>query len=141
MNLVLRPRRVWAQLRHELDRDSAEPLVFILRSGDLAQPSWLANFRFVTERLSSHPRMRNCRFVRVDRAVQEFAKAQPVTATHTSPRGGVEASPDLACPVICRQCPRQSHRHNGSPILDLRQPPQYRGQRLQLARTSPHESH
>jgi hypothetical protein len=78
MNLVLRPRRVWAQLRQELEKGGAEPLVLVLRSGDLAQPRWLSNFRFITKRLSANPAMRDCRFVPVDCAVREFAKTQLV---------------------------------------------------------------
>ena len=80
MNLVLRPRQVWAQLASELERDSAEPLVMVLRSGDLADARFLANFRGVTERLCRHPRLSKWRVAGVDQAVEEFAKTHAAAA-------------------------------------------------------------
>jgi hypothetical protein len=76
LNLVLRPRRAWAQLSAEMDRESPEPIVSILRSGDLSDPGLLANFRFITQRMARHPRIGQCRFVSVDRAVETFAASQ-----------------------------------------------------------------
>jgi hypothetical protein len=76
MNLVLRPRQVWAQIATQIVRETAAPLVLILRSGDLAQPRFLANFRFVTERMRAHPGIRDCRFLTVDRAVEEYAQTR-----------------------------------------------------------------
>jgi hypothetical protein len=74
-NLVLRPRRVWAELAAEMERQTAEPIVFVLRSGDLATPGFLANFRFVTQRMARQPDIGGCRFVGVDQAVEEFARS------------------------------------------------------------------
>jgi hypothetical protein len=76
MNVVLRPRQVWAQLESEMHRDVAEPVVMVLRSGDLARPHYLANFSFIMERLCGHSGIRNCHFARVDRAIGDFVKAQ-----------------------------------------------------------------
>jgi hypothetical protein len=52
----------------------------VLRSGDLAQSRFLANFRFVMERLAVHPSLGNWRVTGVDQAVEEFAKTQPAAA-------------------------------------------------------------
>jgi hypothetical protein len=80
MNLVLRPRQVWAQLASELERDSAEPLVMVLRSGDLAHSRFLANFRWVMERLSRHLGLSQWRVAGVDQAVEEFVKTDAAAA-------------------------------------------------------------
>lgn len=76
LNLVLRPRRVWAQLSSEMDRETAEPIVFALRCGDLANPRFLASFHFVVQRMARHPGLRRCRFVGIDHAVGVFARSQ-----------------------------------------------------------------
>jgi hypothetical protein len=75
-NLVLRPRMVWAHMSAGIDRPGAEPLVFVLRSGDLAQPGFLANFRYIATRLARHPGLKQCRFVGVDEAIRSFEKTQ-----------------------------------------------------------------
>jgi hypothetical protein len=75
-NLVLRPRMVWAHMSAGMDRPGAEPLVFVLRSGDLAQPGFLANFRYIATRLARHPGLKQCRFVGVDEAIRSFEKTQ-----------------------------------------------------------------
>jgi hypothetical protein len=72
MNLVIQPRTVWQHLASEIDRACAEPLVFVLRSGDLAQPHFLANFRYVTGLMAQHPGTRRCRFTSVDVAMQSY---------------------------------------------------------------------
>jgi hypothetical protein len=76
LNLVLRPGRAWAELSAEMDREAPEPIVSVLRSGDLSNPGLLANFRFITQRMANHPRIGHCRFVGVDRAVEAFAASQ-----------------------------------------------------------------
>jgi hypothetical protein len=53
--------------------DCAEPLVILLRSGDLAQPHFLANFRYVTERMARHAGIGRCRFLAVDAAMERYA--------------------------------------------------------------------
>jgi hypothetical protein len=58
-----------------MERQTAEPIVFVLRSGDLATPGFLANFRFVTQRMARQPDIGGCRFVGVDQAVEEFARS------------------------------------------------------------------
>jgi hypothetical protein len=75
-NLVLHPRQLWEHLSREMDRNCAEPLVFVLRSGDLGQPRFLSNFRYIAERLSRHPGLKYCRFRGVDAAVEAFCKTQ-----------------------------------------------------------------
>jgi len=76
LNLVLDPRRVWNHLSAEIDRVCAEPLVFVLRSGDLENPGFLRNFGFIAEHLAAHPGLKRCRFTAVDEAVENFVKAQ-----------------------------------------------------------------
>lgn len=70
--LTLRPRALWKYLSNELSRQSAVPLVLVMRAGDLSQRRHLAAFRFVTERLARHPAIRACRFTRVDVAMDRF---------------------------------------------------------------------
>jgi hypothetical protein len=72
LNLVLRPLTVWKHVSAELDRCCREPLVFILRAGDLSQRRFLAAFRFVASRLSRHAGLPKCRFMRVDEAMDRF---------------------------------------------------------------------
>ena len=75
LNLVLRPRTTWQQLAAEIDRRCHEPLVFLLRSGDLSEPGFFANFKYVSERLASYRGLRNCRFTGVEEAVTSFLRA------------------------------------------------------------------
>ena len=75
LSLVLRPRGAWAQLSHDLNRDSAEPLVLTLRSGDLADPFLLGNFRLLLENLAQSKRLVNANFVSVDHAVDVYARS------------------------------------------------------------------
>jgi hypothetical protein len=75
LNLVLHPRTTWRQLAFEIDRPCHEPLVFVLRSGDLAQPGFYANYKYVAERLASYRGLRNCRFTGVEEAVTSFLHA------------------------------------------------------------------
>jgi hypothetical protein len=76
LNMVLYPRKVWDHLSAEIDRVCAEPLVLVLRCGDLVNPDFLRNFGFVAERLAAHPGLRQCRFTGVDEAVENFVQAQ-----------------------------------------------------------------
>ena len=76
LNLVLNPRKVWAHLSRDIDRFCAEPLVFVLRCGDLENPVFLRNFGFMAERLAAHPGLARCRFTGVDEAVENFVKAR-----------------------------------------------------------------
>jgi len=76
LNLVVRPRRAWAHLSVEMDRESPAPIVCVLRSGDLANPGLLANFHFITRRMVRHPLISHCRFVSVDCAVKAFSGSQ-----------------------------------------------------------------
>jgi hypothetical protein len=75
-NLVLNPHRLWDHLSAEIERACAEPLVFVLRCGDLVNPVFLRNFYFIAERLAAHPGLRRCRFTGVEEAVENFVKAQ-----------------------------------------------------------------
>jgi hypothetical protein len=75
LNLVLSPRGLWSQLSWEINRPTTEPVVVALRSGDLADPFLLGNFRLVLENLAQSPRLVNARFVGVDQAVTTFAKS------------------------------------------------------------------
>ena len=86
MNLVLYPRRIWENLAAELAGEPGEPsarapLVMVLRSGDLARPRFRANFRWVMDRLCVHPGLRRCRFVGVDRAIEQFPQTHAHAAT------------------------------------------------------------
>lgn len=74
LSLVLRPREAWAQLSQEMNRDTPEPLVLSLRSGDLADPFLLGNFRLLLENLAQSPRLVNARFVSIDRAIAAYVK-------------------------------------------------------------------
>jgi hypothetical protein len=76
LNLVLRPRGVWSQLSSEINRDTTEPIVIALRSGDLADPFFLGNLRLVLENLAQSPRLPSVRFVGAEQAVAAFAKSQ-----------------------------------------------------------------
>jgi hypothetical protein len=84
MNLALRPRQVWRHLSIELGLQPGEPsppLVTILRSGDLAFPRYYDNFRYVMDRMCTHPGLRQCRFVGVDRAMDRYTQAQTHAGT------------------------------------------------------------
>lgn len=76
-NLVLNPQTLWTHLAREIDRQCAEPLVMVLRSGDLGNPRFLKNYRYVTSRLARHPGLAGCRFTGVDEALEHFIQAQP----------------------------------------------------------------
>lgn len=73
LNLVVRPRTLWRYLDENLAVSHAEPLVFVLRLGDLAFPRYLDNFWYLAGRIVRHSRLRNTRFTRVDQAVERFA--------------------------------------------------------------------
>jgi len=75
-NLVLNPHQLWEHLSIEIERVCAEPLVFVLRCGDLVNPLFLRNFHFITERLVAHPGLKRCRLTSVEDAVENFVKAQ-----------------------------------------------------------------
>jgi hypothetical protein len=79
-NLVLRPRMLWTHLSAAIDRPRPEPLVCVLRTGDLAQPGFLANFRYIAARLARHRGLQQCRLVGVEEAVRSFEKAQGLEA-------------------------------------------------------------
>jgi hypothetical protein len=76
-NLVLRPRRVSAEFALQIACDAPEPVVCVLRSGDLANPAYRGRFRRVVERLLGHPAMARCRFTGVDSAIADFAARKP----------------------------------------------------------------
>lgn len=76
LNLVLRPRTLWRYLESELASQRAAPLVLVMRTGDLASPRYLKNFRYLARRIASHPGLHNARFTRVDDAVERFAQAR-----------------------------------------------------------------
>jgi hypothetical protein len=76
LNMVLRPRGVWTQISSEINRDTAEPIVIVLRSGELADPFLLGNLRLFLENLAQSPRLPSVRFVGADEAVASFAKSQ-----------------------------------------------------------------
>ncbi len=68
-NWVLRPQSLWRFLEAEMQRSSAVPLTLVLRSGDLGNPAFLANFRYVAERLARHSDLARCRFTSVAEAM------------------------------------------------------------------------
>lgn len=74
-NLVLHPRRLWRHMAAELDRTTPDPLVFVVRAGDLGQRRFFAAFRYCVERMTRHPMLPNCRFLRVDEAIERFRVA------------------------------------------------------------------
>ena len=59
----------------ELDRSCPEPLVLLLRAGDLSQHRLLAAFRFIMAKLLGHSVLERCRFTRVDEAMDRFIEA------------------------------------------------------------------
>lgn len=78
-NLVVRPEIVWRDFARELERETAEPLVFVARTGDFNRPKCRASFDAIAQRMLHHPGIAGCRFLRVEAAVERFAAAQAVT--------------------------------------------------------------
>ena len=74
LNLVLHPRATWDYLASEIDAHRHEPLNVVLRSGDLANRRFFANFSYVTKFLATYPGLRNCRFTGVEEAVTSFVQ-------------------------------------------------------------------
>jgi hypothetical protein len=72
LNLVLHPRTTWATIAAEIARPAPEPLVMILRSGDLSNRRFLSSFRHIATHLASHEPLRQCRFVSVPAAVDAY---------------------------------------------------------------------
>ena len=68
-NLCLSSSYVWPHLRRELDRPTHAPLVFVFRSGDLAQRRFLRNFTNTTAQLVRHPALAYCDFTTVPEAI------------------------------------------------------------------------
>lgn len=79
-NLVLHPRTLWRQFCDELERQTEEPLVFVVRSGDLRKPAGLDAFEFVLERVTRHPAWRLSRFLRVDTAMERYRQSLEAAA-------------------------------------------------------------
>jgi len=77
-NLVLHPRPLWKLLAAEISRPSAVPLAMVLRSGDLANATFHANFRYVAERLVRHAGLQQCQFLGVAEAMNAWT-AQPTS--------------------------------------------------------------
>lgn len=71
-NLSLSSSYVWPHLQRELDRPAHSPLVFVFRSGDLAQRRFLRNFETTTALLARHPALAYCDFTTVPEAVQRW---------------------------------------------------------------------
>lgn len=81
-NLALWPRTLQSYLRGALYCPSEDPLVLVLRSGDLSKPELLDNFRRTTEAMNAHPGLRDLRFVAVPDALPR--RAEPVDSARTS---------------------------------------------------------
>jgi hypothetical protein len=75
-NLVLWPRLMQRFVASELASESKEPLVLVMRSGDLANPRYLSNFMAMIDLISKHPGLPGCRFTTVPDALA--GRAEPV---------------------------------------------------------------
>ena len=75
-NLALSPRVIGPLLDHELDRATHDPLVVVLRSGDVGQPEFRANIERNFARLLAHPGLAHCRFTGPQEAIAAWVAAQ-----------------------------------------------------------------
>ena len=75
-NLALDSARVWPTLESELGRDTAVPLVFVLRSGDLATTRYRENFLATTAKLAAHPALARCELTTPAEAVARWRAAR-----------------------------------------------------------------
>jgi hypothetical protein len=71
-NLGLSPLLVLPHLERELARDTTDPLVLVLRSGDLCRPRRLRHFRRNVARLLAHPGLRRCELVTPPVAIRRW---------------------------------------------------------------------
>lgn len=82
-NLVLDHSTVWPHIRTTLNRAAHTPIVIAMRSGDLANRSFLRNYRRTTAGLVRHPALAYCEFTAVDEAISRW---RAVTHQVTSAR-------------------------------------------------------
>ena len=75
-NLALSPRVIGPLLDHELDRATHDPLVVVLRSGDVGQPEFRANIERNFARWLAHPGLAHCRFTGPQEAIAAWVAAQ-----------------------------------------------------------------
>ena len=61
-NLVTPPELLWPWMSAYLDRPGVDPLVMVIRSGDLSNPECLHNFVETIGRLEVHPEIGRCEF-------------------------------------------------------------------------------
>lgn len=73
-NLALWPRVLQRNLEEALYCSSADPLVLVLRSGDLARAEFLQNFRSTTAAMRAHRGLRDVRLVAVPEALARGAE-------------------------------------------------------------------
>ncbi len=69
LNLVMHPENTGRYIEQELDRTTPDPLVLVLRTGDLATPAYAEAFRSVAGRMLRHAALAACQFMRVDEAL------------------------------------------------------------------------
>ena len=83
-NLALWPKVMQRHLEETLYCPGHDPLVLLLRSGDLAQAGFLSAFRSTTAAISAHRGLRDVRFVPVPEALP--GRAEPVNGARTGAR-------------------------------------------------------
>ncbi len=74
-NLALDHSTVWRHIRTTLDRPSHNPVVIVMRSGDLSSGKFLRNFLRTTAELARHPALAYCEFVPADEAISRWRAA------------------------------------------------------------------
>ncbi len=78
-NLVMHPDQTRAHLKRELSRETTDPLVLPLRSGDLAEPAYLEAFDHILQGILLHPRLPEARFRTVEQAMQHYLEQPPAS--------------------------------------------------------------
>jgi hypothetical protein len=73
-NLALNTGYVWPHLEKQLARPSDAPLLFVFRSGDLANPRFKRNFDSTTRLLARHPALRYCTFTDPQAAIEHWMR-------------------------------------------------------------------
>lgn len=74
-NLVLDHSTVWPNIRAALDKPSHNPVVIVVRSGDLSNRKFLRNFLRTSAELIRHPALRYCELTAADEAIRRWRVA------------------------------------------------------------------
>ena len=74
-NLVLDHSTVWPIIRAALDKPSYNPVVIVLRSGDLSSRRFLRNYLRTTAELVRHPALGYCELTTADEAISRWRAA------------------------------------------------------------------